>query len=149
MVDKSGIAFAEVYDIIKHSDESIRKKISQSFINLIEKNRDKTYKIKINYNEELTEPNIQYETKVILGIIYRDYLCSPEERDNLLRVENEMFSQIDRVNQEKYSVDNLFKNTKYSTNDLTPKQENSIAIIEKEKWYKRLFKAVICIFKKN
>lgn len=153
MEDKRKIAFAEVYDIIKHSDISIQKRISPTFMNIIENNMDKSYKVMIDYNKELEEPNILHETKIILGIIYRDYLCAPEKKQQLIRNENELLQKIEKERQDKYSVDNLFKNTKYAqtgnTNNTVEENRNmDIAVYQKEKWYIKFWNSIMKIFKK-
>lgn len=153
MEDKRKIAFAEVYDIIKHSDISIQKRISPTFMNIIENNMDKSYKVMIDYNKELEEPNILHETKIILGIIYRDYLCDAEKKKQLIKSENELLQKIEKERQDKYSVDNLFKNTKYAqtgniNNTVEENRNMDIAVYQKEKWYIKFWNSIMKIFKK-
>lgn len=147
MDNKRKIAFAEVYDIIQHSEKSIKEKISPKFLNILENNMDKSQMVNIDYSKELKEPNILHETKIILGIIYRDYLCSTIERNQLINDENDLYNKIEQARQEKYSVDNLFKNVKYSAE----KNNNSteIVVIKELKWYEKLYNKIVRIFKKK
>lgn len=145
MENKRGTAYAEVYDIVKHSDISIQEKISSKFMSIIENNMDKSYNVMIDYTKELEEPNILRETKVILGIIYRDYLCSPEEKQELIKNENELLRRIEEEREAKYSVDNLFRNTKYAK---TPEVNRDIMVIKKGKWYKKIWNGIMKLFGK-
>ena len=55
----------------------------------IENNKDKEYKITLEENKNLLEQNIKPETKEIIALIYRDYICEPEEREKIIK-ETEM-----------------------------------------------------------
>lgn len=136
------IAFAETYDIIKHSDISIQSKISPKFMNLLMSAKDNSYRVNIDYEKTLDE-QIQHETKVILGIIYRDYLCTPEKRQELIKNETELLERIEKEKNEKYSVDNLFKNRQNPLNIQQQEanqsnEQNEIIEYKKEKWYEKI-----------
>lgn len=138
------IAFAETYDIIKHSNNDIQSKISPKFMNLLISAKDNSYKVNIDYGKPLDE-QIQHETKVVLGIIYRDYLCTPEKRQELIRNETELLERIEKEKNEKYSVDNLFKNrqnqpTIQHQEPIQSNEQNEIIEYKKEKWYEKIVK---------
>ncbi len=138
------IAFAETYDIIKHSDISIQSKISPKFMNLLMSVKDKSYRVNIDYEKPLDE-QIQHETKVVLGIIYRDYLCTLEKRQKLIKNETELLERIEKEKSEKYSVDNLFKNRQNPLNIQQQQtnqsnEQNEIIEYKKEKWYEKIVK---------
>ena len=44
---------------------------------------DKTYSYKVEHLEDFENQPMLRETKVLLALIYRDYLVTPEERKNL------------------------------------------------------------------
>ena len=46
---------------------------------IIEENRDKEYRFQLE--EPFNEKDLKEETIVILGLIYRDFLAEPEERE--------------------------------------------------------------------
>ena len=136
------IAFAETYDIIKHSNNDIQSKISPKFMNLLMSAKDNLYRVNIDYEKPLDE-QIQHETKVVLGIIYRDYLCTPEKRRELIRNETELLERIEKEKNEKYSVDNLFKNRQNQLNiqqqeTIQSNEPNEIIEYKKEKWYEKI-----------
>ena len=82
-------ALAEVSEILKYKKKEVRDKISHKFLEYIENNKDKEYKITLEENKNLLEQNIQPETKEIIALIYRDYICEPEEREKIIK-ETEM-----------------------------------------------------------
>lgn len=144
------IAFAETYDIIKHSNNDIQSKISPKFMNLLMSAKDNLYRVNIDYEKPLDE-QIQHETKVVLGIIYRDYLCTPEKRQELIRNETELLERIEKEKNEKYSVDNLFKNRQNPLNIQQKEtnqsnEPNEIIEYKKEKWYEKIVKFFRSLF---
>jgi hypothetical protein len=76
-------AFSEIYEIMKIIPNDLKIKISPKFLKIIEENRDKNYSIKIN--SDIEKNTFLYETEIILGIIYRQFWCSQEERKSLFR----------------------------------------------------------------
>ena len=71
-------AFTEVNDIIKIMPDELVNKIPNKFRNMIEEERDKEYTP--NIQEPLENYILKNETIIMLGLIYRDFLCPPEER---------------------------------------------------------------------
>ena len=76
-------AFSEVYDVINHMSKEMQENIPKSFINLIKDNRDLEYTFNIDYTIDIKKQLLK-ESKVILSLVYRDYLCSKEKREELL-----------------------------------------------------------------
>ena len=74
-------AFTEVYEILKVTPIELTSKIPTKFRKIIEENRDKEYRFQLE--EPFNEKDLKEETIVILGLIYRDFICSAEERDKL------------------------------------------------------------------
>lgn len=120
-------AFCEVYDILLHTKADLYAKIPKSFIKMIKENRDLKYKFTIDYSKNINEQKLQHETRVILGLIYRDYLCDPEEREKLLTEERKELQKIEEEKSIKYNPDDLFKNK------IKPKQNNDT--LEENKIY--------------
>ena len=75
--------FSEVYDIICHMDEDLRNKIPKRFIKIIKENRNLNYNVNIDYNQNINKWNIIYDTKVMLSVIYRDFLVDDKKRYEL------------------------------------------------------------------
>ena len=98
------MALSEVNQILLHTEDNIILKIPEQFIDFVKKNMDENHIIKIEEGKDLIEQNIMQETKEILALIYRDYLCSKEERENLIRQEQQEWEKEEKENQEKYNI---------------------------------------------
>lgn len=90
MNDEINKSFTEVLDVINHMEEKLYVKIPKEFIKLITENRDKNYEITIDYSRGINESNLLKETRVILSLIYRNYICSEEEREKLFLEDKEV-----------------------------------------------------------
>lgn len=135
-------AFSEVYDIIYNME--LYNEIPKSFIDLIDSNRDTQYKVNIDYSKSINEQELQKGTRVLLSLIYRDYLCSEEERQILIKKDKEELKKIEEELREKYNPDNLFKNKKEN------KEENLQMIkIEQVNFWTKFINKIKSLFKKH
>lgn len=110
MVNITSQVCNEVYDIIYNMETELFNKIPKGFINIIEQNRDTNFNCNIDYSKSINEQELQRETRIILSLIYRDYLCSENERKKIVEQDNEELRQMEQELREKYNPDNLFKN---------------------------------------
>lgn len=101
--------YVDISIIIGMMPTEMKSKISNSFIDFIENNKSNTYVSNINPKIPLREQNIRKETKEMLGIIYRDYLCSNEERIDLIQEENEELAKLELEKRKLYNPDDIFK----------------------------------------
>ena len=141
-------AFAEVLEVIKNSNDSIKNKIPKKFIMFIDQNKDKNYIVKINFNNENWEDSLKPETLAILALIYRDYIVSKEDRKKLLIEEQNELTRIENELNERYNSNSIFENhnknkqipDNLKTNDvaLTEFKESIFARIKN--WLKQIFK---------
>ena len=161
MTDTISKSFSEVYDIINHLEENILKKIPKSFIKIIEEQRDKTYKVNIDYSKNINEQALFRETKVILSLIYRDYIVEKDERKKLLDQENKQIQSLYEINfqkrnqkiKERMVKENLQNNNieNYALNENTlknNKKELSLLDQTQEKWYKKIIERLKKFFDK-
>lgn len=138
-------ALTEVVEVLKNSEDSIRKKIPQEFNNFLNENMDKNYKPNIDFSKSNWEDNVKEDTKAILALIYRDYLVSKEERNNLLLEEQK---EIEKM----YNPNNLFKNrtkakeTPNSEEQDYNKENLELMEVKKYPWYKRIYEKILQIF---
>lgn len=133
-------AFSEVYDVINHMSKEMQEKIPKSFVNLIKDNRDLDFKFYIDYSIDIKGQLLE-ETKVILSLIYRDYLCDKEKREKLLAIDLEEIRREETILQEKYKID--FESRKKD------RQEENLPIkVEKGKWYIKIIDFIKKILKR-
>ena len=110
-------AFTDLSIIIKMMPKYMQNKINHKFINLIEQNKDINYISNIKPNVPIKYQELSETTQALMALIYRDYLCNEEERNELLTAENEAIKKIKDENRKKYEI-NLKKTNKnlYSEN---------------------------------
>lgn len=144
-------AFSEVNEIIKIMPIELVKKIPNKFKEMIEEERDKEYNPKIQ--EPLEKQSLKNETIIILGLIYRDFLCSPDEKRRLQEKDTKELQEVQRTIEEeirkKYNPDDIFKNKRQNIiEEIQSTEENtSIIVVKEEKWYKKIFNLVKGLFK--
>ncbi len=76
-------ALAEVDYILEFTSKSILKKIPKSFIKFIKNNKNKDYKVSINKDIPITKQPLKDETRAIMSLIYRSYLCTDNQKKRL------------------------------------------------------------------
>lgn len=82
-------AFTEVYEIISCLTEEEFNKIPNDLINVIKENRNLGYEYEIYDDIELKDHKMLPETKAILFNIFRDYLCTPIQKEKIIRMQAE------------------------------------------------------------
>jgi len=102
-------ALKQVYMILKSLGKDIIDKIPIDMLNFIEENMDKDYFFVLYENIELEEQELMDETLGIISLIWRDYLCSDEERKKLQAEDSERQKQFENEQRKKYNPDNIFK----------------------------------------
>lgn len=137
-------AFVEVDEILKIMPIDLLSKIPVQFRKIISENKAKNYKVDIQV--PLDEEKLKEETIVILGLIYRDFLASPEEREELQRQDAEELQKIEEEMQQKYDMENVFKKRKASQND---EFSTDLVLYEEQGFLKKLFNLIKGLFNKN
>ena len=143
-------SYAEIYNIINHLDKDLYKKIPISFINFIKQNMDLDYKCNIDFSKDINSQQLLHNTRVILSLIYRDYLCSTEERKILIEKDNLELIKHQEELREKYNPDNIFKNSneEISENTVEQVQNNQVAMVEyKETLFTKIMNRIKKLFK--
>ena len=143
-------SYAEIYNIINHLDKDLYKKIPISFINFIKQNMDVNYKCNIDFSKDINSQQLLHNTRVILSLIYRDYLCSTEERKILIGKDNLELIKHQEELREKYNPDNIFKNSneEISENTVEQVQNSQVAMVEyKETLFTKIMNRIKKLFK--
>ena len=138
-------AFAEVDEILKIMPIDLLSKIPAKFRQIISENKAVNYKIEIQ--EPLQEEKLKEETIVILGLIYRDFLASPEEKEELKLKDAEEFRKIEEDMRKQYDVDNIFQNNKEKAQNKDVSTD--LMVYKKPIFLQKLFDLIKRIFNKN
>ena len=104
-------AYTEVYTILQGLNEEEYDKIPSEVIKAIEENMNKQYEYVLDDELELKEHTMLPETKAILFNLFRDYLAMPEQKEKIIKMQNEERQKNELKKQNKYNTD-IFENKK-------------------------------------
>lgn len=115
------MAFTDISIIIGMMPEIFKEKIDSKFIKIIEKYKDKEYKSNINPEIPLKNQELNHDTKVLLALIYKQFLC--ENKKNYDYGDSNIFLK-------QYGIEDLFKN---NINEEKNKTKEQTAMVEYKK----------------
>lgn len=139
------IASTEVLDILKHLPDETVKRIPKKLIEFFENVSISDYEPKIDYSKGLDKIELKTKTKALLAMIYRNYLCSDSEREEVDRALIKNEEEYQQNLREKYNPDKIFEENYEKINKSVEK--NTQLMVYKEKWYKKVFKKIFYIIK--
>ena len=143
-------AAVEVLDILKHTRKEDVNKIPKKFIAMLEKNKDEKYVPQIDYSKSINEQKLLKDTRVILSLIYRDYICTKEEREEIDERDRKEMRKKEREAQIKYSYDNLFKKKNKAEKANSINEEINTKVVEyKENIWSRMIKFIKKLWHRN
>lgn len=140
-------AFTEVDEILKLMPIDLSSKVPPKLRNIISKNKDLEYKTTIK--EPLEERDLKKETIVILGLIYRDFIATPEEKEQLKLKDSEYLRKIEEDMQKQYDINKVFEKRKAKIEEETSEQQTQLVVYEEPGFIKKFFNLIKGIFKKN
>lgn len=140
-------AFTEVDEILKIMPVDLLSKIPMQFRQVISENKAINYKVQIH--NPIKEENLKKETIVILGLIYRDFLASPEEREELQSYDAHEIKRIEEEVKKQYDIENVFKKRKEEKNQINTDDSTNLILYKEDRFLKRLFKLIKGFFYKN
>ncbi len=128
-------AYTQVSYIISLMSNSLKEKIPQNLINMIERDKDKNYEIKeVNVRDMI----LLNDTEKILSVIYTDYIANEEEQRIIKQKERLLRQKEEQEKRKEYNTE-LFEEKVVRTEN----NENLYMIQEvKEKWYHRLLNRI-------
>lgn len=137
-------AFAEVDEMFKIMPADLLRKIPTQFKKMISEKKAKDYNIKIQ--EPLEQQHLKQETIAILGLIYRDFLSSPEEREKLQFEDKKKMDQIEQEMQQEYDITSVLKSRR---NNKIEEYSTDLTIYKEPGFIKKFFNLIKGLFKKN
>lgn len=77
--------FAEVNQVLLHMPRELQILVPRKFMSFLHDNMDTTWGNKLDFSKDLNDMDLLEETRVLLSLVYRDFLCSPEEQEELIK----------------------------------------------------------------
>lgn len=141
-------AFLEIDTILNLMPKVLSDKIPIKFKEIIKREKAKGYIS--NISEPIDECPLKEETIIILALIYRDFLCSEEERKELKARDAQELKVFEAELREKYNPDDIFKKKRQEKEEQEVQtEEKSIAVIGEQKWYQKIFNIINGMFKRK
>ena len=141
-------AYTELNEVIKVLSENEKNKIPDTIKKNLEENMDKEYKFKLDMSKGIFEQNYMTETKALIVELYKKFLAKEEEREFWKKYDKMCLEKIEAKKSEKYNKDILFnKKERYITHEDKFKKMDSLILIKKENFIKKIIKKIINIFK--
>lgn len=141
-------ALFEVEVILKDiiPEEQIEK-IPKKLLNFINNNKNTDHVFVYDFSKEFEEQNMLKETKIFIGMLYLNYWADEDEKTEINKIldDNER-KYIEELNN-KYSVDNLFKNRNNKTEEI--KENMNLPVEYHENLITKIIKFIKNIFKKG
>ena len=89
-------AMEELNQVLKHCSWEVTICIPKEFYDFLERYRDKEWKGNLDFSLKLKDMDLLYDTRILLSMVYRDFLCSDEERKNMIAEEQRHAEEMGR-----------------------------------------------------
>ena len=131
-------AYTEVYTILQDLDDEEYNKIPLEVIKAIEENRNLEYDFELDDDLELKEQTLLPQTKAILFNLFRDYLATPEQKQKIIKMQNEERAKIELKKKQMYNSE-IFPNEEsrmeekrreIDEDEIKEKEESSLELVE-------------------
>ncbi len=133
-------AYTEVYTILQELNEDEYNKIPPEVIEAIKNNRNEEYEFELDEDLELKEQSLLPETKAILFNLFRDYLSTPEQKQKIVKMQNEERKKNELKKKQMYDT-NIFANMKKESS-VQVEQENTQIVEYKENIFKKILNKI-------
>ena len=135
-------AAVEVNSLLENVSEEVLKKIPKEFIEYLKEIESYDYYFEYDTSKTLNEQNFSNEALKLIGLIYKDYLCTENERKDYISVLNEYNFKLEEEKREKYNTDKIFNNKKQN------KEDNKALIECKETLFAKIISKIKSFFSK-
>lgn len=147
-------AYTEVYIILQDLNEEEYNKIPPEVIETLDANRNKEYEYELDDELELKDQPMLPETKAILFNLFRDYLATPEQKEKIIRMQNEARQKNELKKQQMYNTDvfankSINKTIKVDENEVEANNEEKQIVEYKENVFKRILNKIKSLFMKR
>ena len=138
-------AYSEVLEILKYLTPEDYNKIPKEKIEVFETYANKEYTFNYDPDKTLQEQNVSKTARTIIGILFRDYWATEEQKEKIIKWQQQERVRIENEKQEKYKSEDIFKNNNI------PQEKEEVALVEvkEEKWYDKVFQFFRNLFKKS
>lgn len=139
-------AFSQVINILEHLEPNLAEKIPENVKNVLNENSLEKIDKKNQYTGNIGNMNISPKACSILAIIYLNCLCSPEEKEEYIKLLQKNDKIYHDMENDKVAFDDLF-NKKVDEIESNKKESKEIILYKKENLFMKLLNKMKSIFK--
>lgn len=146
--EEYSIAYAELLEILKYFSKSDLRKIPQNVIKRYLRDRNTNYSF--NYNPELNleQQSVSKLTQILLANLYIQYFADEIEQEYIKNKDLKDLALLEKQNQEKYNVENIFSNRKAKSISNNINEISSLTIVpENKNIFQKIFFKIKCLLK--
>ncbi len=132
--------YAQVSCVLENIGEKNRSKIPKEILDLIEYNKLPDYEV-----EDINQLELSDEAKMILSVIYTDYIADEEERRIIKEKEKFIYLAEEEEKSKQFNNEGLFKKDN-AENVENNEAKGNLPVKKKEKWYKAIIQLVMNFF---
>lgn len=133
-------AYTEVLEILKYLPSEEYERIPKEKIDFYRNNKDNSYNCTFDSTKSLNEQKISREARAIIVSIFRDFFCTPTQREKLQKILLNNEQKYQEELRKKYNPDNIFRKKKETTQIEENIVKHETAMIE---YKKSIFKKII------
>ena len=143
-------SYSEICMVLEYMPSEYVKKIPKKVIELFQTEKLENYDVNINKTNPIDKNYLSKKAMIIIAMLNYQYWCPNKKvKDDLYKQYLSNNEKYQKEIEEKYNVDNIFKNRQKLIQDENV-NENTISIIEyKESFFTILFKKIKSLFKKH
>lgn len=133
--------YSEVYEFINSLGNEYKNKLPKRIYLTIQNNRDKNYIPKYETNQSVASNTFSKEALALISALNLQYWCEDaEEKERLKKV----YTENQKLENEKYSYENLFKNNKMEKQVQKEQQSENVQMIEykEENVFRKVFNKI-------
>ncbi len=129
MTNNIGQAMYEVNIILENTSDDIVKLIPEKILKIIKEKSKAETPFVFNKEESLENQNITDSTRGVLALLYRDYICSEDQKEKYNEYYKKATEELEKKKAEEFKVEDIFKKkNQYQTEDtaLIPYKKETI-----------------------
>ena len=141
----------EINSIFDNMSIDVLNKIPLKIRNFFKNNASSTYSFEYDKTKSLNEQNIKDKTRVMIALLYRDYVCDDAERKEYNDIYTEFLNKKEEEKRTLYNPNDIFKkaDNKIFENNYDTENTNYLEVINnKPNFIKRIFNKILSFLKK-
>lgn len=126
-------AAVELNSIFNNMSEETLNKIPKSFVQFFKEIASDTYKFEYDKTKPLNEQKLLPKTKGLIALIYRDFLCNEERKEEYIKEYNKVIELKEKEKAERYDPDKIFKEKTIKSN-----ADNVLPVMKKTSFFRKI-----------